>query len=53
MYQIRTVFNYSANFNVVEETFRKQLIPPLPNQPAKQDGEKYDRGEGYQLGSLS
>lgn len=36
MYPIRTVLNYSAKFNVVKETFRKQLIPPkisLQNKP--------------------
>lgn len=31
---IRTVFNYSANFNVIEETGRKQLVSP--KQLAKQ-----------------
>lgn len=38
---IRTVFNYSANFNVIEETDRKQ--PVSPKQFAKQ-GEKDLRG---------
>jgi hypothetical protein len=42
LYLIRTVFNYSANFNVIEETYRKQ--PISLKQPVKQEGEKDLRG---------
>lgn len=51
MYPIRTVFNYSANFNVVEETDRKQLISPKSACKTRWWGGS--QREGYQLCSLS
>lgn len=45
---IRTVFNYSANFNVIEETGRKQ--PVSPKQFAKQGEYFFRMGHGGYYG---